>query len=273
MDTDVFNEKGIKITSVKSYGKTRIDNIYLITAKVFGMVGGPLKDVFNRAIINTVSEECFDEVLDVKENGIKALVDSHEVFVGNNFYMASLGFEVIEDAIDTTFETQNGRIMYVAIDGEISAKFYVKYALGRKFKAILDSFYDIGICMAINSRDPNLDTRFVTQILKDDEYPIVVVKRVDIPTPDDTKPTERTASGIVSAGGVASMLRSFIAADRLSRIISINALAKYISIILSLAIVIVLFLSDMSHEKISPMFIILYQLIWSLPVIATSTFQ
>ena len=33
-DTDVFNPKGVTITSIKTYGKTRIDNTYLLVAKV-----------------------------------------------------------------------------------------------------------------------------------------------------------------------------------------------------------------------------------------------
>ncbi|MBE6701319.1 MAG: hypothetical protein E7582_05460 [Ruminococcaceae bacterium] len=273
-DTDVFHEKGIKITSMKSYGKTRIDNIYLITAKVFDLVGGPLKAVFNRSVIATRKENCDDCIYEVTSNGIKAKIDSFEVLVGNKDYMSACGLtENYDDAIDRTFETQNGRIMYVAIDGEISAKFYVKYAFGRNFKAILDSFYDIGICMAINSRDPNLDTKFVTQILKDENYPIVVVKREDIPIENNDEVEDSCDSSIVSATSVANMLRSFLSADKLLHIISINTLTKYISLIFALAVVIVAFLVDGSHEKITPLFIMLYQFIWTLPVVGTSMFD
>lgn len=271
-DTDVFNPKGIKITSIKTYGKSRIDNTYLIAAKAFNLMGGPLEEVFNRSVIATLNDGCSDSVISVSENGFCASIDSHKVFIGRTEYIEANGFSHIDDAVDSAFVTSNGRIMYVAIDDEISAKFYVKYALGRNFKALLDSFRNLGICMAINTRDPNLDTKFVTQILKDDSYPIIVVNNCDVPSNEENSPFEREQSGIVSASSVTNILRTFLSADRLSEIISINTLAKYISLIFAFTLVIVAFLADGSQEKITPMFIILYQFIWSLPIIGTSIF-
>ncbi len=271
-DSDVFNPKGIKITSIKTYGESRIDNTYLITAKAFNLVGGPLEDVFNRSVIVTATRENSDSIISLAENGFNAQIGSNNVFIGNQDYIEANGFTHIDDTIDKTFLSSNGRILYVAINGEVSAKFYVKYALGMKFKTLLDSFCNLGICMAINSRDPNLDTAFVTQILKDESYPIVVVKNLELPTPEENEPLEKASSGIVSASGVMNMLRTFLATDKLSRIISINTLAKYIALIFGFTLIVVAFLADGSHEKITPLFIMLYQLIWSLPIIGTSFF-
>ncbi len=271
-DVDVFNPKGIKITSIKTYGKSRIDNTYLIAAKVFNMVGGPLKEVFNRSVISTSDEDSGDSITSICENGICAEIDSHVIYVGNSEYIEANGFTHIDDAIDSTFVSYNGRILYIAIDGEVSAKFYIKYALGKNFKALLDSFCNLGICIAVNSSDPNLDTAFVTQILKDENYPIVVVKNTNVPLEEENKPLESAQSGVVSASSVSNMLRTFLAADKLSRVISMNTLAKYISLIFAFTLVVVAFLADGSHEKVTPLFILLYQLIWSLPVIGTSLF-
>ncbi len=271
-DVDVFNPKGIKITSIKTYGKSRIDNTYLIAAKVFNLAGGPLKEVFNRSVISTSDEDAGDCITSVCENGICAEIDSHTIYVGNQEYIEANGFTHIDDAIDSTFVSYNGRILYIAIDGEISAKFYIKYALGKNFKALLDSFCNLGICIAVTSRDPNLDTDFVTQILKDENYPIVVVKDTNVPFGQDSMPSEAVQSGVVSASSVSNMLRTFLAADKLSRVISMNTLAKYISLIFAFTLVVVAFLADGSHEKVTPLFILLYQFIWSLPVIGTSFF-
>ncbi len=272
-DTDVFHEKGIKVTSIKTYGKSRIDNTFVMAARIFKLASGPLEAVFNRSVIDTTSDKSGDSLLAVTENGMKAIIDSEEVFVGNKSFMEENGFESIEDAVDTSFETTNGRIMFIATGGEIIAKFYIKYALGRNFKALLDSFYSLGICMAVNTRDPNLDTKFLTQLLKDEEYPIVVVKREDIPSKEDDKPLQNTKSGIISNSSVSNMLRTFLSADKLSRLISMNTIIKYISLVFAITVVVILFLSDNSHEKISPLFIMLYQFMWSLPIIGTSLFQ
>lgn len=269
-DTDVFHEKGIKVTSIKTYGKMRIDTVFVTAARIFKLSGGPLKDVFSRSVIDTTPEKNTDELTEVTRNGMRAIIDGEEVFVGNKTYMEEKGFGYYEDSIDTSFETSNGRIMYIASGGEISAKFYIKYSLGRNFKALLDSFYSIGICMAINSRDPNLDTKFVTQILKDENYPIVVVKREDIPSPEENECEEKISSGIVSSSSVSNMLRTFLSADKLSHLISMNTIVKYISLIFAITIVVVMFLAGHSHEKVTPLFIMLYQFVWSLPILVTS---
>lgn len=272
-DTDVFHEKGIKVTSIKTYGKSRIDTTFVTAARVFKLAGGPLKEVFNRSVIDTTSDASNDTLVSVTANGMMATIDGEEVYVGNKYYMDENGFGHYDDSIDTAFETTNGRIMYIATGGEISAKFYIKYALGRNFKALLDSFYSIGICIAVNSRDPNLDTKFVTQILKDENYPIVIVKREDIPSEDQTLPVKEAKSAIVSSSSVSNMLRTFLSADKLTRLISMNTIVKYISLVFAITIIVILFLNGHSHEKVSPLFILLYQFIWSLPVIGSSVFH
>ncbi len=271
-DTDVFNPKGIKITSIKTYGSSRIDNTYLIAAKLFNLLGGPLKEVFNRSVIATQKDESQDKILSVDINGINASIDGFNVYAGSKEYIELNGFTHIDDSIDSTFLSANGRILYVAINGEISAKFYIKYTLGKNFKALLDSFKNLGICMAVNTHDPNLDTDFVTQILKDSEYPLVVVNNTDIPKASKFIPSDSENSVLVSASGVSNVLRAILSAEKLSRIISINTLAKFISLIFAVALIIVAFASGASHEKISALFIIGYQIIWSLPVLGTSLF-
>ncbi|MBE6650057.1 MAG: hypothetical protein E7613_01970 [Ruminococcaceae bacterium] len=268
-DVDVFNPQGIKITSIKTYGKSRIDNTYLTAAKVFNLVGGPLKEVFNRSVIATSTDNSQDKILSVCETGINALVDGQNILLGTTEFIEANGHTHIDDTIDDEFTSKNGRIFYIVINGEISAKFYLKYALGRKFKALLDSFKDLGICMSISTRDPNLSTEFVTQLVNDDNYPIVVVKNTSVPQGADVEISDSLQSGIVSSS-VPNMLRTFLAADKLSRAISLNTLAKYISLVFALAVLVIAFLADGSHEKITPMFIILYHIVWSLPVIGTS---
>lgn len=271
-DTDMFNANGIKFTSIKTYGKSRIDNTYLIASRVFNLVGGPLKEVFNRSVIADVTDTSTDEVLSVASNGISATIDSHKVFIGNKEYMVETGYDYIDDTIDREFEHGNGKIMYIAIDDEVSAKFYVRYSVTKKFQSLLDTFSSHGVCMVINTRDPNLDTAFLTHVLKNDSYPIIIEKNLSLPTKDENMPSKCEESPIVCASSVTNFLRTILTSDKLSRIISINSLAKYISLVLAIILAVVALLADGSHEKITPIFILAYQFIWSLPVIATSFF-
>ncbi len=274
-DTDVFHEKGIKVTSVKTYGQTRIDTAILTAARVFNITGGPLKAVFNRSILDAGSSGSSenDEVMQILNNSILSIIDGKKVLVGNREAMLGQGHECPEDGVDEMFINSGGRIMYMTIDEEIAAKFYIKYALGKNFKAILDSFYNIGICMAIKSCDPNLDTDFITKLLRDENYPIIVVKLENMDTTTLEKVSDKKPSGILSNTSIPNMLRSFLWCDKCRRIISLNHLAKYVSILLSVIFLAACLFNADAHEKITPVVVFIYQLIWMIPTFGTSLFQ
>ena len=273
-DTDVFHEKGIKVTSVKTFGKTRIDTAILTAARVFNIVGGPLKNVFNRSILDAGKTDASnDEVMQIHSSSILSIIDGKKVLVGTREAMMSTGLDCGQDGFDDMFEASCGRIMYMSIDEELAAKFYIKYTLGKNFKSILDSFYNIGICIAVKSCDPNLDTEFITKLLKDENYPIVIVKLENTDTTALEKVTDKTSSGIVSNTSIPNMLRSFLWCDKCRRIISLNHLAKYVSMLLALIFIVVCLFNASAHEKITPVVVLLYQLIWMAPACITSIFQ
>ena len=273
-DTDIFHEKGIKVTSVKTYGQTRIDTAILTAARVFNIVGGPLKNVFNRSILDAgKTDSGNDEVMQILPSSIMSIIDGKKVLVGTKEAMMSTGLDCGEDRFDDMFEASCGRIMYMSINEELAAKFYVKYALGKNFKSILDSFYNIGICMAVKSCDPNLDTEFITKLLKDENYPIVILKLENTDTTALEKVTDKNTSGIVSNTSIPNMMRTLLWCDKCRRIISLNHLAKYIAILLSVIFLVVCLFNANAHEKITPVVVLLYQLIWMAPACITSIFQ
>jgi hypothetical protein len=274
-DTDVFHEKGIKVTSVKTYGDARIDTAIFTAARVFNVIGGPLKAVFNRSIIDPGSSGASenDTVMQILPSSILSIIDGDKILLGTKNALESTGIDCPADAIDDMFETSGGRIMYMSINDSLAAKFYIKYSLGKNFKAILDSFYDIGICMAVKSCDPNLSTEFLTKLLRDENYPIVVIKLENTDTTSLEKVSEAKPTGIVSNTSIPNMLRSFIWCDKCRRIISLNNMVKFVSLILSVIILIVCLLNANAHEKITPLLVLAYQLIWTLPIFGTSLFQ
>ncbi len=274
-DTDAFHEKGIKITSVKTYGETRIDTAILTAARVFNITGGPLKAVFNRSIIDPGSSGSSenDEVMQILPSSILSIIDGKKVLLGNKTCIQSMGIDCSPDGIDDMFENSGGKIMYMTIDDNLAAKFYIKYTLGKNFKAILDSFYDLGICMAIKSCDPNLDTEYLTKLLHDENYPIVILKLENTDTTALEHVSEKEVTGAISNTSIPNMLRTVIWCDKCRRIIGLNNLAKYVGIILSVIILIFCLFSSEAHEKITPITVLLYQLIWSIPIFGTSLLQ
>ena len=274
-DTDAFHEKGININSVKTFGATQIDKAIFTAARVFNLTGGPLKAVFSRSILDpgTSGSSENDAIMQVSTSSITALIDDKKVMLSSKIGVQALGLDCPSDPSDQIFEGTGGRIMYMLIEDEFAAKFYIKYSLGKNFKAILDSFYNIGICMAIKSCDPNLDTEYLTKLLRDPNYPIVVIKLESVNSEAVEAVEEKKATPVVSNTSIPNMLRTFLWCDKCRSIINLNNLVKYISIVLAVIIMAVCLFNAGTTEKLTPLVVMIYQLIWTLPVLATSLFQ
>ncbi len=274
-DTDAFHEKGITLSLVKPFGEAQIDTAFFTAARVFNIVGGPLKGVFNRSIIESGSSGSSeaDEIIQILPNSILALIDGKKVTLGTKMAVKSQGVVISDDPVDSLFENSNGRIMYMLLDDELAAKFYIKYSLGKNFRAILDNFYDVGVFMVIKSCDPNLDSEYLTKLLKDENYPIIVTKLNQAEYINAFTATDSAPTTVFSNTSVPNLLRTFAWCDKCRKIINLNQLSKYIAIVLSIIILIACMLNANAHEKITPVLILLYQIIWSLPVLGTSLFQ
>ena len=99
------------------------------------------------------------------------------VLVGTGEYMLENEFVPVEDNIDETFTGSMGSIMYMAIDGTLAAKFYIKYSVNSEFEKTLRAFYDAGVCVAVKTLDPCVTTELVSGFLKGSNYPFAVVNK------------------------------------------------------------------------------------------------
>jgi len=267
-DLEVFPAKGVKITIVRAYGSNRIDRIMLYAAKIFNKVGGPLSSVFENSVSGMNETEFSDaEILEIAKNGICASLDGKEIFVGTKDYMFDYEFGYVKDQIDQAFEKSVGRIMYMAIDDEIAAKFYIKYSISHSFENILKQMAQVGICASIRSCDPNIDTALLTTLLKKKNYPAIVLKTHEAAR--SAAPLERAESGIVCTSTTANMLKTFILTDKIKQRISANTLVKFISLLLGIFTVAFLYITGCA-DRANTLYVLIYQILWMLPVIIPS---
>ncbi|MPM78428.1 hypothetical protein SDC9_125439 [bioreactor metagenome] len=267
-DSEVFPSKGIKVTIVRAYGSHRIDKTILYAAKIFKKIGGPLATVFENSVSSIGGEITTDiEILEISPDGICAKIDGQEVFIGNKEYMLSYDFGYIKDQIDQVFENSVGRIMYMAIEDEIAAKFYIRYAISTGFEKLLRQLGSVGICASIRSCDPNIDNELLKHLLKKGDYPVGILKTPEAAKTHPVSPRED--SGIVCTSTTANMLRGFILADKIKQRISANTLVKFISLLLGVFMVVFLYITGFS-DKLDTFRMLLYHGLWLLPIIIPS---
>ncbi|MBQ2252608.1 MAG: hypothetical protein II328_01355, partial [Clostridia bacterium] len=232
-DNEVFLPKYVKVTSVRTYGNARIDRVLIHCAQIFRIVGGPLSFVFENSI-SSLSVPGVVEILENNGDGICARIDGKEIYLGGAAYMESYEFPIELDENDTTYENTVGRIMYFAEDGELAAKFYIKYAVSARFCAQLSALNRAGIYAVIKTCDPNVDAALLQKILGNPSHPIAVIKTGD--AAQNAKITEHLDAPIAGSGKISAVLNGFLLCEGVRGRAGFGTLVNFVSTLLGLFI-------------------------------------
>ncbi|MCI8332485.1 MAG: hypothetical protein HFE78_06640 [Clostridiales bacterium] len=258
-DKDIFPTKGVKVKSIKVYGSHRIDRVVFNAANIFRKYGGPLSQVFNMATLElgTTDEVYFGTI---EDDGIEAMVAGSHIYIGKTDYLMRKGYAPGFDDEDEVIEGNGGIcIMFMAIEDEIAAKFYVEYTIDREFEDILRHLYTAGVCISIRTFDPNIDDRMLNLLLRYDQYPVKVIKHRSDQEVNLAK--EHLDSGIVSKRSVKDMLRAFMSCDRVHRAIKMGVFVKMASIGVGCVVSLLLLIFN-GGGAVASVYTGLYQLFW-----------
>ncbi len=267
-DKEIFPPAKVKITTIRTYGNTRIDKAILYAAMIFEKLGGPLSVVFKKTISGVVEEVSEDfDFKEITADGMCACIDGLDVFVGNKNYLLSYDFGYTKDDQDENFESNHGKIMYMVIGSELAAKFYIKYPISSNFKKTILTLFRSGICPAVKTCDPNVDSDLFRSLLKNKKIPAGIIKSCE--AMKDAPAAEKSESGIVCISTIANLLRTFSLCDSLRHLTRANVVMKFLSLVLGAGIVVFLFLIS-GLSRITGLFVLIYQLLWLIPIVIPS---
>ena len=200
---------------------------------------------------------------------IDAVVDGRHIVVGQPEYMENQCFETVKESSDEECVGKtNRRILYLACDETIIAKFYIQYNTSPDFIYIVKHLYESGICVAISTIDPCIDNDILYKNRLDPErYAIKIIKGSE---PEGT--LERISSfdcGIASTGSLKGMVKTLMLCDRLSNLVKTNLAMKIVSAVLG-AIIIGLVIGAGAMSSFTSVIPALYQLFWMIPMYLVS---
>ena len=268
-EKDIFPSTGVKINSVKVYSDNRIDGVIYYAASIFAKIGGPLSDVFSLAT-GEIGHSENTELIDVSDNGIQCTIDGESIYLGSNDYMKSMDFETPYGDSDEAMEKNSGvRLMYVANEQEILAKFYVQYTADSEYELIFKQLYKAGMCVGIRTRDPNIDEEFVVRKLGlKSDYPVRVVHSK--PGKEMPSKAERADSGVVSIGTVKPLLRALSLCDRIKYIARIHGIFEIVSTVLVMLVIYAV--AALGKLGLGSAYAALYQIFWLIPIVFVAIF-
>ena len=258
-DTEVFPPKAVKITNIKTYNDHRIDKIVVYMTAIFNKIGGPLSYVFASSLQDVPQDVGEIMVHEAGADGLHLKVGDDDVLVGTGAYLRMFDIETPVDAVDETEMRSLTSILFLVCNGELAAKFYIRYSFNRKFEPVLRGIYDAGICCGIRTFDPGIDDQLVEGNLKDTNYPIHVVRKES----KDIGKIEETLSGsVISLSSIHNYLKTFLLVDRLNSIYRTTGMLSVIGALIGLAVSIFFFFTG---GALSATALLLFQIFWLLP--------
>ncbi len=185
-DTDLFGPDDVNLKRFMLYGdRENMEQVMRQMCALFAAVGGPLDYMFSGIIDNRVRHKTATNLI-IEDDGILGEVAGHKICAGSEDYMRRNGIAIPQAASgrETGSSLDTIKIMYAAEDGEVNAKFYIRYSFSEEFASTIPSLRDAQIIPLVYTRDPNISGELLSTLTAGIGT-MRVVKLYD-PIPEDT---------------------------------------------------------------------------------------
>lgn len=265
-DADAFPSYGTSIENLRIYGDGNIDTILGQMTAVFQKVGGPLRHVFS--LILTESPRPFYAKVDaIEDHGICATVDGKKLLIGTAAFMRAQDLAVTD--VSDTIDGKRFSTMYLAEDGVLRAKFFIRYTLDGEFESMVKKLARHGIASVILTGDANINDELVSRFLNISRLPVKVVRRNGVTS---SVHGDRAESGAVSAGTVGSLVSAVTMCDKLYKVLGTLSIARVASVIVSGLLMLLFSILGMG-DVVHSVYAVAYQILWVIPALLITKFN
>ena len=224
-DTTIFPPSNVKLKNFNVYNGYTIEKVLYYASNGFSIVGGPLAEVFEAAVNDSMPKSKKVKFVCTGRSYLCVKVDSDKVIFADKFGMTSQGIEVGNERE----EKDDVSIMYIAVNGALCAKMYVKYELDEEFIRIARFLNKNGTTIGVRTFDPNLSNELIRRIsnFKKDDVRIIKLSSTD----EVQAPTQKSNAKIVSNGLSRALIK---AVPVCKRIINSRKVIRAIKILASI---------------------------------------
>ncbi len=255
-DTEVFGDEDVNLQRIMLYGRNEnLEKAMNQMSAVFAVVGGPLKNMFADALDHMPATATR---VRIEDEGIVARVGGAEVRAGTLEYMVKNGIKIPYDPGKESSALFSTKIMYAAENGEVYAKFYIRYTLSEDFTMILPALTDDGVIPLIYTRDPNVNAELLRTLTAGMDS-IRVLKKQTLPDGED-KLYHRVSAGIVTTGSKTDVISMLLLCKKYVRLQQRLSIVELSAMSVGATLAVVLALSGM---MVVPSFALaVWQLAW-----------
>ncbi len=207
-DTDIFGIEDINLRRIILYGDKEdlMGKAMKQMSALFAPVGGPLYFIFKKT-----HQLKFQPASDVtiESDGISGMVEGARISAGTEEYMLRHNIAIPELTNKRDVSVDTTRIMYAAENGEVYAKFYVRYSFSEQFTMLLPAIKEEGIVPLIYTRDPNVSNELLRALCAGSDS-MRVMKKYEPISPDDNKIYRRISAELITYGNNINIINTVL---------------------------------------------------------------
>ncbi len=262
---DAFRRGGCNIEGMKIYHKMRVDEAILYTASVVIASGGVMAEIFEgvidgkRQLLFPVESLSYEEKL-----GCSCWIHNHRVLVGNRELLVHHNVEVPDKELEEKFKQSGRNVIYLAIEGKISAMFVVVYKANEETAKYMRKLEKDGLTIFFRTSDANITEQFLEHEFGLPSNVVKIINPVagEMFTKVKNNEAEHADAKIIHRGGIKTMLMSLHASFEINNFVNISRVIQFVAAFLGVAgVVLLAFLSGLA--QIGVWQIIMYQAVWA----------
>ena len=266
---DLFCNGNANIYGIKLFNSMRIDEAILYTAAVVTQSDGALSEVFNTIILDNndmlppVDSLAYEEKL-----GCSGWIYNYRVLVGNRDLLLKHNVEVQSKDEEAKFTANGKQLIYLAVEGKVSAMFVVGYSVDGEISKYLRSLEKAGISILVRTSDPNITDELVEQAFSLPRGCVKVISPVAGVMYKELTETEaqNEPCRILHNGKVQSFLSTFVTALSVKEKSKMITVLQYIGIAMGILLM-AMFSFTSGVSQAGTFQIILFEAIWSAVVV------
>ena len=221
-DTTAFPPQNIKIQQFYMYNGYTLERVLYYASNGFSLVGGPLAEVFDAAANETIASSKKNRFICSGRSYLCVKIDNEKVIFADKYGMISQGIELGNER-----ESGEGAsAMYVAINGILVAKLYIKYQIDDEFLKVVRLLNKNGTGVGIRSFDPNINNELIKKATAFKKRDLRVIKLGNI---NEVSKVSAVKDAKIASKGLSRALIKAIAVCK--KILSTRKVLKAIKIV------------------------------------------
>lgn len=205
--------------------------------------------------------------------GVMGWYGNKRLIMGNREHMKHHSIKVPELNAIAKYSRGGSEAVYLAVGGELAIIFFIRLTANQNIRNCLCDLTDRGVSLIVKTTDSLVTAGKIADLFDIDPEKVKVIgSNLHEIFIENTKYTSRGSGGITCNGSFLSFGRAILAAKKLVRDVSLSQTVMLLGAFLA-AVLAVIFALSVKTLVFSPVVIIVYNLLWTIPVMLVQAFR